>query len=132
MRKIYWKPCTQRLSQNKRSIFYQSNSATIGVWSLGLSASRGTLYQLSSPSLQVPGRAHRATEHASGGRVIDDLFCSRIPADLSPEHHSNIAQMCGDCRAMADPHRTDGLCLCLDAVEKIPPVTLTMVTSWLR
>ncbi len=75
----------------------------------------------------MPRRTHSSAYHPIRRVVFENVFALGIPANRPAQYHCDIAQMAGDCRAMPHLDRCNCCRAGFDAVEKIPPMPLTMV-----
>ena len=77
--------------------------------------------------LQMPGASHRTREHPVCLLIVDKSFVLRVPAQLAPKCHGNIAQMAHAGRTMANFDRRYRNAACPDAVEKISLVVVALI-----
>ena len=70
--------------------------------------------------LQLPRLAVAAGEEGGGAGVVEDLFLVRVPLDLPPAEHGDLAEQADADGAEADLRRADGLLAAEDAVDEVP------------
>jgi hypothetical protein len=80
---------------------------------------------------EMPRASHWAREKSVCFRVIDEMFCNRVPSQFTAKEHGDIAEMSYGYGTVGSLNRCDGLLSRSDTVKEIHPVVVRAVESGL-